>query len=114
MELQFLDLYFFLPLRFSESGLYVVPQKLDRDDIIEYIRSLPINPHPEVFGLHENADITKDNQETQQVSDVFNVVSFTSSWPANTYKRKRLAHHQSFYHYISLHGFINDKTFFHF
>lgn len=65
------------PLRFSESGLYIVPQKLDRDDIIEYIRSLPINPNPEVFGLHENADITKDNQETQQVSDVLNVMSFT-------------------------------------
>lgn len=34
---------------------------------IEYIRSLPITTHPEVFGLHENADITKDNQETNQL-----------------------------------------------
>lgn len=40
-----------------------------------------------MFGLHENADITKDNQETQQVSNVFNVMSFTALWPANTYKR---------------------------
>lgn len=34
---------------------------------IEYIRSLPITTHPEVFGLHENADITKDNQDTNQL-----------------------------------------------
>lgn len=36
---------------------------------VEYIRSLPITTHPEVFGLHENADITKDNQETNQLFD---------------------------------------------
>ena len=36
---------------------------------IDYIRSLPMIANPEVFGLHENADITKDNQETQQLFD---------------------------------------------
>lgn len=34
---------------------------------LEYLRTLPITAHPEVFGLHENADITKDNQETNQL-----------------------------------------------
>ncbi|KAF8787357.1 Dynein heavy chain 3 like protein [Argiope bruennichi] len=55
--------------QFSESGLYYIPDDLERKDVVEYIRSLPINPNPEVFGLHENADITKDNQETQQLLD---------------------------------------------
>ncbi|XP_055941760.1 dynein axonemal heavy chain 3-like [Argiope bruennichi] len=55
--------------QFSESGIYYIPDDLERKDVVEYIRSLPINPNPEVFGLHENADITKDNQETQQLLD---------------------------------------------
>ncbi|KAH0631920.1 hypothetical protein JD844_019823 [Phrynosoma platyrhinos] len=42
--------------RLSPGGEYYIPPY--------YLRSLPISTHPDVFGLHENADITKDNQET--------------------------------------------------
>jgi len=53
--------------RFSPSGLYYSPPVGPYQSYLTYIRSLPMLPNPEVFGLHENADITKDNQETHQV-----------------------------------------------
>ena len=50
---------------FSESGIYYAPgDSEDQSGYLDYIRALPLNPLPEVYGLHDNADITKDNQET--------------------------------------------------
>uniref|UniRef100_A0A2S2QIW0 Dynein heavy chain 3, axonemal n=1 Tax=Sipha flava TaxID=143950 RepID=A0A2S2QIW0_9HEMI len=49
---------------FSESGKYYVPKDTTYNGCLDYIKTLPINPQPEVFGLHENADITKNNYET--------------------------------------------------
>ncbi|XP_009876528.1 PREDICTED: dynein heavy chain 3, axonemal [Apaloderma vittatum] len=46
---------------------YYIPPHGPYESYIEYIQSLPTTTHPEVFGLHENADITKDNQETNQL-----------------------------------------------
>ena len=65
---------------FSPSGTYYAPQHGTYQSYIDYIRSLPLIPEPEVFGLHENADITKDNQETAVVckkrSEIPNFVVF--------------------------------------
>lgn len=52
----------------SESGLYAVPLLPNRVNSLELISTMPLTPSPEVFGLHENADITKNFNETNNVS----------------------------------------------
>lgn len=49
---------------FSASGLYHAPEDGPRDNYLAYIDSLPIQQAPEVFGLHANAAITKDINDT--------------------------------------------------
>ncbi|KAM7384052.1 hypothetical protein PAMA_011415 [Pampus argenteus] len=52
-----------------EEDLYYIPAHGPYQTYVNYIRSLPICADPCVFGLHSNADITKDNQETNQLLD---------------------------------------------
>ncbi|XP_044246158.1 dynein axonemal heavy chain 3 [Ursus arctos] len=51
----------------APGDIYYIPPHGSYQSYIDYLRNLPITAHPEVFGLHENADITKDNQETNQL-----------------------------------------------
>ncbi|KAI9224417.1 dynein heavy chain and region D6 of dynein motor-domain-containing protein [Blastocladiella britannica] len=48
----------------SSSGVYVVPTGSTHEATLEHIRAFPLNQNPEVFGIHENGDITKDLNET--------------------------------------------------
>ena len=53
----------------SPSGLYVIPSTGGYDTYLEYMASLPQLESPEVFGLHDNATITMDLKQTQELLD---------------------------------------------
>jgi dynein heavy chain, axonemal len=44
--------------KFSDSGLYYQLQPGEKEDYIDYIKQMELNPKPEAFGLHNNAEIT--------------------------------------------------------
>ena len=54
--------------KFSPSGVYFCPPEGSLDDYKEYIRNLPLNDATEVFGLHQNAEITSAIIETNFVT----------------------------------------------
>ncbi|XP_067907506.1 dynein axonemal heavy chain 1 [Heterodontus francisci] len=50
---------------YSESGIYKqINTDTELEGYLEYIRSLPLNDTPEIFGLHDNANITFAQNET--------------------------------------------------
>jgi len=49
---------------FDISGLYYVPPVSEYSEFVDYVRELPMITAPSVFGMHDNADIIKDQQET--------------------------------------------------
>ncbi|XP_055637886.1 dynein axonemal heavy chain 3 isoform X3 [Toxorhynchites rutilus septentrionalis] len=53
----------------SESGIYKVPINPVKHEALEYLSTLPLTAHPEVFGLHANADITRNIEETNSLLD---------------------------------------------
>jgi dynein heavy chain len=55
--------------KFSDSGIYYAPSSGAIDVYMEYIDNLPLIENPEVFGLHENANITFQNQESTKIID---------------------------------------------
>lgn len=52
---------------FSGSGIYKSIPAGDKEDYIDYIKSLPLNPQPEAFGLHNNAEITTNQIQTNDI-----------------------------------------------
>jgi dynein heavy chain len=55
---------FQLGYKFSESGLYYLPQTHSLEDMRAYIDSLPEHDEPEIFGLHENSLFSLQRNES--------------------------------------------------
>lgn len=53
--------------KFDESEFYFVPKVKDYEDFIKHTKALPADSRPGIFGLHENANIIKDQQETNSL-----------------------------------------------
>ena len=66
--------------KYSDSGTYITIEPGTQDDYIQYCQKLPLVPHPEAFGLHENAEITTNQTATRQIlEDVLSVQARASS-----------------------------------
>lgn len=55
--------------RFCEDKNYFIPSYTRYEDYIDYITNLPLVAHPEAFGLHDNAIMLKDHQDSQLLID---------------------------------------------
>jgi len=67
------DKYMTTGHEYSKSGIYKVIEPGEKEDYIEYIKTFPLNPEPEAFGLHENAEITTNQNNTATL--LLNVLS---------------------------------------
>mmetsp|Transcript_28329 Transcript_28329/g.25144 ORF Transcript_28329/g.25144 Transcript_28329/m.25144 type:complete len:301 (+) Transcript_28329:5056-5958(+) len=59
---------------FSDSGTYFAPKDGLLQHYKDYIDSLPQNENPEVFGMHDNANITFLNQETNKTIEAILII----------------------------------------
>lgn len=55
--------------RFSSSGIYRSPEEGSLESVRQYVEDLPLTEGPEVFGMHSNADINFQLQETNKLFD---------------------------------------------
>ncbi|KAK3599709.1 hypothetical protein CHS0354_037182 [Potamilus streckersoni] len=64
---------FFSPLtlkpgyKYSRSGIYYAPEFETLTEYRQYIENLPLIDEPEIFGMHENASIAFQRQETNSL-----------------------------------------------
>ncbi|XP_026763473.2 dynein axonemal heavy chain 12 [Galleria mellonella] len=65
---------------FCELGSqYGLPRRCEYQDYLKHIESVPVNPPPEVFGLHMNAGITRDYSISMALTAALVLVEGTGS-----------------------------------
>jgi len=66
--------------KYSTSGLYYAPCAETIEEVVQYVRSLPLYPMPEAFGLHENCNITCAQDEAfKLLSGMQSMVSLSAA-----------------------------------
>jgi dynein heavy chain len=65
--------------KFSVSGMWFAPVHGEYDSYLEHAQNCPLIPAPEAFGMHSNADITKDNKASFDLFTSILVTQSTSS-----------------------------------
>ena len=53
--------------KFTEDGVYFAPPDGDLESVIDYVKNLPTDDAPYVFGLHANASITLQQKESKSL-----------------------------------------------
>jgi dynein heavy chain len=53
--------------KYSASGKYYSPAVVSLKEFIEYVESLPFQDNPEIFGMHDNADLAYQREETRSL-----------------------------------------------
>ncbi|KAI3387241.1 hypothetical protein SNEBB_002654 [Seison nebaliae] len=69
----------------SPSKNYLVPTVVTYSEFMEYIQELPAEDNPEVFGMHDNVDISKDMAATTSLFDNV-ILAMTSAISASDKK----------------------------
>jgi dynein heavy chain len=57
-----------LEYAFSASGTYRVPSDLTHAGVVKYLDALPVFDNPELFGMHENANVAYERNETANMT----------------------------------------------
>lgn len=65
--------------KLSSSGIYHAPAHGTMSEYLAYIKGLPSTTSPEIFGLHDNAEIAKDLSDTSSLLETLSTQSIVSA-----------------------------------